>query len=708
MSGAGSYLPSVRDIPLVKRVCDDLLPTPGRLSRSLRITLTTILLLILMLVLQMPFFAYGLYAIFVVAVESPSASLQTGIALIATGLLAVGIELGVVLLTDNDPMARLISVSVVTFLAGMVVVCTTKPNLGASWGLLFCLLIATWELPTAETILVSTSLRLLAALSLSVACTVFVEFALGSRAPGVHLKEQFEIRYRALTDLYQTCSDHSSSLAVRHEAASKVSRLAVAGSAQMLELYHAIVDRNLTDETVPPGTQLRIMLLARLMDESAAFGFEDEFAFDPEVEIRCARVAERCAELAAHSHCRTRDIPVLNGVKDATLLSRIEALVNLMKDGPKGGTTVNGHRLTVVPTTAVPLIIPSATRNPQNVWFALKISLCATICYVLYHAVDWPGISTSVTTVMVTGLTTTAAMKQRLSFRLVGAIAGGLLLGLGATVFVFPYMDSITALVLFVGLVAFGIAWISGGARFAPIALNIAFSFYFVGLPGARAQIELAPARDRLMGVVLAILVMWIVFDWVWPVRAVTEMHRVLASVLRNAAEVVALNVELPNADWIAQEGALRRQIGSGLATLRGLDESIEYDVGPEREYELEASDLIVQASLSVAALVWSQVLFLHDVAEEQSNERRVPSPLRSAIAANLLIMASEVGRETTSISDPPTALRGLPEVVERDEYELILRSRYHNVKELVDDLIEKRMLHWSVSSRPLRPPVSA
>jgi hypothetical protein len=75
-------------------------------------------------------------------------------------------------------------------------------NLGASWGLLFCLLIDTWDRHTSETILVSNSLWLLAALSLSVACTVAVEYVFGARTPAEDLREQFILRYRLLATMY--------------------------------------------------------------------------------------------------------------------------------------------------------------------------------------------------------------------------------------------------------------------------------------------------------------------------------------------------------------------------------------------------------------------------------------------------------------------------------------------------------------------------
>ena len=57
----------------------DLQPTPGRLNRTLRMVLASVILLVLLLILQMPFANYGLYVIFVLGQESPSLSLRTGL-----------------------------------------------------------------------------------------------------------------------------------------------------------------------------------------------------------------------------------------------------------------------------------------------------------------------------------------------------------------------------------------------------------------------------------------------------------------------------------------------------------------------------------------------------------------------------------------------------------------------------------------------------
>jgi multidrug resistance protein MdtO len=336
-------------------------------------------------------------------------------------------------------------------------------------------------------------------------------------------------------------------------------------------------------------------------------------------------------------------------------------------------------------------------KNPGNVAFALKISLCATVCFILYHAVAWPGISTCVTTVIVTGLSTTAAMKQRLSFRLAGVLVGGLLLGLGTTIFLFPLMDTIASFTLLVGLIAFGIAWISGGMRFSPLSLNIAFSYYFVAIAGVRAQTELAPARDRLMGILLGLLVMWAVFDWLWPVRAVTRMQEILASVLRKGAGAVSLSPTEDSVTLQRRESELRRQISSDLTTLRSLDDTIEYDLGADRRYQSEVSDLIMQASLSVAALAWSQVLYIHDLTEGNTVQPWVRSGLREAISADLqnLSVAVENGLEDPDglpVVRPELSLEAEEGVT---EYERMMVSRAQTVRSLVQALVARRSPHW-------------
>ena len=120
----------------IDRFWEDLQPTPGRLNSSLRIVLATVLTLILLMTLRMPFASVGLYYIFLIGRDSPSISLRSGLFSLLALAFAVATVIGIVALTDNDPMARLLSVSIVVFLAGMLMLSTTITVL-ASRGDLF-------------------------------------------------------------------------------------------------------------------------------------------------------------------------------------------------------------------------------------------------------------------------------------------------------------------------------------------------------------------------------------------------------------------------------------------------------------------------------------------------------------------------------------------------------------------------------------------
>src|ERR1700735_1358722 len=149
--------------PWVQKIWNDLQPTPGRLSSSLRIVLTVAIALVLFMVLQVPYAYIGLFFVFIVGRDSPSTTLRTGLFLMLTLAAALATEFALVILSDNDPMARVLGVSVVAFRAAFLTVTTTVPTLPSIWGFLFCTVIAFWEVHASANTLVKNSLWFLAA-----------------------------------------------------------------------------------------------------------------------------------------------------------------------------------------------------------------------------------------------------------------------------------------------------------------------------------------------------------------------------------------------------------------------------------------------------------------------------------------------------------------------------------------------------------------
>jgi multidrug resistance protein MdtO len=640
---------------LIRKFWEDLQPTPGRLNSSLRIVLATIIALILMLVWQMPSIYIGMYFIFLVGRDSPSISLRTGLISVLTVVLAIAVELAVIILSDNDPMARVLSLTIVTFISGVIVASSNFPVLGSTWGLIFCTVIGTWDKHAPADKLVKGSLWLIATLSVAVGSAVLVEYVFGDRDPAKKLEEQRKLRYQALDKMFTTYAETANN-EERFAAAMPVSRLAIAGSTGMLELYNKIAERNLDVGKLPPGTRLRVAMLSQIMDVAAAFGLQNTEEDSPELRRRCAIVAEQCRELIPNFIPKTEKRLRFMPENSMTLLDRVEGAIHAILTMPSDAAEMGNKELVALPARKAPFFIPGALGRSDTVAFGLKISLCATLCYIVYNAVDWPGISTSVITVIVTGLSSSGAIKQRLFFRLLGSIVGGLILGLGAISLLFPHMDSITSLVVLIGLIAFGSAWIAAGPRFNYVGLQIAFSFYLVAFEDFSAPTELAPARDRLIGILLALLVMWFVFDQIWPVRTVTVMRRGLAGVLKSDASFLRLVESVPDrADLLQQADALRDQIGKTVVALRTLNDAVDYEFGVDRESHIRTSEMILRTSLTAGALFWNQFAVLYS--DESKDFLTEPNlvDMRRKLATHIDRLADGVTKKTVPEIIPAT-----------------------------------------------------
>ena len=352
-------------------------------------------------------------------------------------------------------------------------------------------------------------------------------------------------------------------------------------------------------------------MLAQLMDISAAFASQHPGGVEPELRARCAEIARLSRDRTASEHPVVLDM-------NPTLLDRVEAVLHTILSMPEGNASRGEAELVALPADKVPFLIPGTITNKDTVAFALKLTLCVVVCYVFYFAVAWPGISTSVTTVFLTALGNTGAIKQKLANRFLGSAIGGAL-AIGATTFLFPHMDSITSLVVLISVVAFVAAWWAGGRQFGYAGLQIAFAFYIIAFEGFSAPVELAPARDRLMGIAVALVVIWLVFDQIWPVRTVVAMRRALVSVLRGEARLLRLfESSVPPRTRLQQADGLRDQIGKTIAGLRTMNDTIVFEFGIDRDKHSQTGAAILRAALNAVPFFWNQMAVLHNHQEQE------------------------------------------------------------------------------------------
>ncbi|MGY2486355.1 FUSC family protein [Cupriavidus sp. CP313] len=173
-----------------------------------------------------------------------------------------------------------------------------------------------------------------------------------------------------------------------------------------------------------------------------------------------------------------------------------------------------------------------AFSNPVHVRYALKTTGAAMFCYLLYQQLNWPGIHTCFITCYLVSLGTAAETVEKLTLRLAGCLVGAVI-GTAAMVYVVPSLTSVGGLMLLVFAGTWISAWVAQGSpRIAYAGFQVAFAFYLCVIQGSGPGFDLTIARDRVIGVVLGNLVVYLVFTRIWPVSIASRIEAALAALV--------------------------------------------------------------------------------------------------------------------------------------------------------------------------------
>jgi multidrug resistance protein MdtO len=208
---------------------------------------------------------------------------------------------------------------------------------------------------------------------------------------------------------------------------------------------------------------------------------------------------------------------------------------------------------------------PDAFTNPDHVRYALKTTVAAMFCYLLYTQIKWPGIHTCFITVYMVSLGTTAETVEKMTLRIAGCLIGALL-GVAAIMFVVPVLSSVAGLMALVLAGAWLSAWIAfGSPRIAYVGFQIALVFFMCVMQGAAPGYDLSIARDRTIGILIGNVVVYVIFTRVWPVSVAAHVDTGLAA-LRQQWQRLA---SLPHAV------ARRAQAASAMAQRDALEQDL-------------------------------------------------------------------------------------------------------------------------------------
>ncbi|CNF69101.1 membrane protein [Yersinia bercovieri] len=185
-----------------------------------------------------------------------------------------------------------------------------------------------------------------------------------------------------------------------------------------------------------------------------------------------------------------------------------------------------------------------ALTNPAHQRFALKTTAAALICYLIYSALDWQDIHTAMITCYVAALGTTGETVHKLVLRIIGCLIGALI-GVLAIMFIIPHLNDIGQLMALVFGCTLLAAWVScGNERIAYAGVQIGLAFLLTVLQGFGPSTDMGVALDRVLGILLGNLVVYLIFTRLWPVAIADAVQVHIRHALTGLTNLAALSAD--------------------------------------------------------------------------------------------------------------------------------------------------------------------
>lgn len=521
----------------------ELAPYPGRAWAVGRITLAATIAMVLAMTFRIPHGILATLYALLPSRESPTLTFRTGITTVCAYAIATVYTIVDTMMMVGDPLTHFLWIAISLLLAFYVIPVLYDYRAAVAFGLPPAVAVSLWD-QTRLTVNQRTedSLWLVCSVLVGAAVTVAVEYAFRYVRPIEDLTRTLESRLLTVEDiLRQIAADRP----VGDKLEKGISLYSALGTS---EARRQLLRSGRTERFIAQMNAV-MALVGHLVHLAASMHIvrsTQGIAVTAGDRERCLRLANEIYEIRQNLQRgqvpRAVDIPRQDQASDLPLLPEMERTAALLPHAFSGTETVEEPFATPPLGAEVPrrLLASDAFTNSDHLKFAIRAALATMIAYVIYQAIDWPGLSAAVVTCVITALSTIGSSRQRQFSRLGGAILGGVILGIGAQAFVLPNLDSITGFtVLFVFVTAIA-GWIlTASARLTFLGVRLAVALYLINLQGFTIQSSLTGARDQVVGILLGLLSMRLVFDRLWVRDAFQEMEAGFARNLRLLAELI-------------------------------------------------------------------------------------------------------------------------------------------------------------------------
>jgi multidrug resistance protein MdtO len=603
---------------------EELSPYPGRVALVLRMVVAATLITIVGMTFRIPYTFQGAVYALMISRESRQATLKSaGTILLVTGIGAAYLLISVSFVI-NSPLVHFVWVIGSLFLAFYAISALTNYTAAVIFAIMISVGVPLWDRVLPSETNVEDTLWLCLSVVIGVVITAAVELVFERRQPGDDVVIPISERLSAIEKLMTRYAEGSYIDAATKE---QILQFAMRGTS----LLRRVLRRS--DYPVQYSVEMGgvTALVGRLVDLAAALT-QLRFEASASDQERLRNLASALANIRNELLNRRIPGPLQFNTDEepaaVPLLREIEHTVSLIPQAFAASRSIPEYLSLVHDIPRSSLLAADAFVNPDHLRFALKGCLAASICYVIYNAMEWPGISTSVTTCLLTALSTIGSSHQKQILRILGALVGGFVLGMGSQIFILPHIDSIGGFVLlFVAVTALGAWFMTSSPRLSYFGIQAALAFYLINLSEFRMQTSLEVARDRVVGILFGLFAMWLIFDQLWGMPAARELKETFISNLRLLAQFAREPVSMDQKTATARRFALGETINANLDKVRALADGVLLEFGRSREQDLALRSLIRRAQPQM------RVLFIMQIAEWKYRAQLPGFELPEAIA---------------------------------------------------------------------------
>ena len=605
---------------------DELAAYPGRGVMVARMVISATLTMILAMTFRIPGGFQGALYAFLIARDDFRSTMKSGIAMAVSYTIGVSFVLTCAAIFASHPNARFLWFAGSMFVVFFALDTFQDFAIATGFAIILVLALPIWQTPaTAEHRVELTLLQALAC-ALGTVVTIAVEAVFHSVSPRNELSRGLDDRLSAVEGLIDAYAEDQR---VPDDLANRLTKYTVVGVSGL----RRILARSRYEQLYRDQWAAVIALTGRLVDLGASSANSPCNVLDGDRD-RLKRFAAQIEVLRKSlAESTTPEIQMLatNSPSGIPLLPEMERTASLIPRVFAGSESLHTYFPSMLDEVepADGFFKRDAFENPAHIQFALRGCLAATLCYFTYEILNWRGLATSVTTCVLTALSNLGTSRQKQFLRISGAVAGGLVLGIGSQVFILPYLDTITGFSLLFAAITAVAAWFATSSqRLSYFGLQIANAFYLITVQEFTIQTSLATARDRVVGVMLGLLMMWIAFHSLSKDSAAEHM---LASFAANLRAIAALAL-LPGSEEpevaMKRIRALRAEIGSNFQTVMAQSDAVPFEFG------LKRSEGMANRALIKSWQPQLQTIYMEEVALMQHRvfgaEEHLPSAVRA------------------------------------------------------------------------------